>query len=53
MKRNIAICFRKGPGKCVTISVAPCALKYIFTAFIIIFAKDDRLIAFLKTAVGW
>jgi len=51
--RNKAIRFRKGPRKCVTISVAPCALKYIFAAFVIIFAKDDQLMAFLKAAIGW
>jgi len=27
-------------------------LKYVFAAFVI-FAKGDRVMAFLKTAVGW
>jgi hypothetical protein len=55
MNRCFVICFKKERGKCTTISVsvAPYALKFIFGAFVIIFAKGDRILAILKTVISW
>jgi hypothetical protein len=51
--KNKAISFQVGPGKRIIFNIAPSALKYIFGAFVIIFAKGDRILAILKTYIGW
>ena len=50
--KNNAICLRIGPEKCVEITVAPCALKYFFTAFVMVLAKGGHVLPLLKAIAG-
>jgi len=53
MDKYTAICLRKGPGKRVSIFVAPCALRYIFAAFVVLVVKDGHALGLIKAAIGW
>ena len=53
MRKQYAICFMRGSGKRVSIFVAPCALRYIFAAFVILVVKDGHALGLIKAAIGW
>ena len=53
MHRNSAIYLRRGSGKRVSILIAPCALRYIFAAFVVLVVKDGHALGLIKAAIGW
>lgn len=52
MQKRYAVCLRKGRGSCVCIYVAPCALRYLFAAFVLVLIKDDRALFILISVFG-
>ena len=52
MQKHYAICFRIESGNRVSVFVAPCAVKYIFTVIVLVFIKDGHAFDILKSVIS-